>query len=224
MSKLEAFFIDNIIKDCNKKEDSSHHLKLTLLSQSCMWRLQWNANTWQTWPGTWAPWVSQQSRGEHPAWVRCCSGTASAANPLLGAAHGKSTAYYTRCSNESRALHWQSWTEAILYIRMMHWFKIGLRWLVFSCFTTVPFLWANKASVLNRRLDYHSHRINFKLRNRWQEKVISCSEKNFSIFQRLGTQNHHSIILSKCWCRQCILKQLLIKLNKENRCCWRNAQ
>lgn len=132
--------------------------------------------------------VPQHRRCENLACIKFCSGTASAAKPLLRAAHRKANVYYTHSSKKSLVLHWRSYTEAILYIRMMCWFKIGLLWLVYSCFTTVPFLWANKASVLSRRLDCQSHRIsNFKLRNRLQEKVISCFEKNFYLFQRLET-------------------------------------
>lgn len=169
-------------------EAASHHLKLSLWFQSCICRLQVNTNTGQTprkpvsQQGTAG--VSQHRRCENPACIKCCSGTASAAKPLLRAAHGKTNGYYTYSSKKSVVLHWQqlNWSNFFIW-RMMCWFKIGLSWLVYSCFTTVPFLWANKASVLSRCLDCQSHRIsNFKLRNRLQEKVISCFEKNFHLF------------------------------------------
>lgn len=107
MPTLEAFFIDDVIKDCKRRGFLSSFKANTFVS---ILHVK-TASTCQhlaspVW--TWAPWVSQQRRGERPAWVRCCSGTASAANPLLGAAHGKSTAYYTHCANESMVLHWQN--------------------------------------------------------------------------------------------------------------------
>jgi len=51
---------------------------------------------------------SQHRRCENSGCIKCCSGTASAAKPVLRAAHRKTNVYYTFSPKRSGVLHWHS--------------------------------------------------------------------------------------------------------------------